>query len=91
MSKEDAFIELVNTAALQRGCEFFVSNGEGRDFETDNLIGEDLFGWLIPVEQVSAFQKEFETNTISDRWTDHMRFAIWHKTDDFITIDFKKS
>lgn len=90
MGKDDAFIDLVDNAALAKNCEFFVFSGEGREFETDSIAGEDLFGWLIPKNKVAEFQKEFKDDTVSDQWDDFQCFAIWNMHGNTVSVEFKQ-
>ena len=83
-----AFFDIVQHAAGKKGCEFFLDAGDGRDFETETLEGEDLMGWLIPKEKTSAFEKEWLLGDISDDWSDFYVWAVWENTDNPI-IHFK--
>ena len=39
--------------------KFFMDCSEGREIETDEISGEDISGWLIPMSQVLEFEKEW--------------------------------
>ena len=80
-SKFQRYFEIVQATADQKGCVFFLDAGDGRDFETDKLEGEDLMGWLIPKDRVEAFEKEWESDDISDDWSDFYKWAIWDNPD----------
>ena len=47
MDKFDIFLKKVQNTAKTMESKFFVQSSEGRDFETEEMEGEDLFGWLI--------------------------------------------
>lgn len=80
-NKFQKFFSIVQNAANEKGCVFFLDAGDGRDFETDALEGEDLMGWLIPKDKVSGFEKEWETSDVSDNWSDFFVWAIWENAD----------
>lgn len=88
-SKFCAFFERVQTEALNRGCVFFLDCGEGRDFKTELLDGEDLSGWLIPKQIAKEFEQEWVSDSISDRWSDFIVFEIWSFQGDELAIDFR--
>ena len=92
MKKFDLFFELVQNTAKSKGFQFFMNSGEGRDFETEEMEGEDLFGWLIPNELIPEFQKEWMSQKgISDKWDDFMTFALWDKVGNDIKIIFRNA
>ena len=76
-----AFFAIVQDAAEKKGCVFFLDAGDGRDFETETLEGEDLMGWLIPKDKLSAFEKEWQKGDVSDDWSDFYVWAIWENID----------
>ena len=80
-SKFETFFSIVQDAAAKKNSIFFLDAGDGRDFETDTLEGEDLMGWLIPKEKVSAFEKEWQGGDVSDDWSDFYVLAIWENTE----------
>lgn len=81
-NKFEKFFSIVQNAANDKECVFFLDAGDGRDFETDALEGEDLMGWLIPKDKVSDFEKEWKTGDVSDDWSDFFVWAIWENADD---------
>lgn len=87
-NKFEKFFSIVQAAADQKGCVFYLDAGDGRDFETGTLEGEDLMGWLIPKEKVTQFEKEWESEDISDEWSDFYKWAIWDNPDN-PTIKFE--
>ena len=46
-----AFFKLIQEEARKRHSVFFLECGEGNEFETAHIEGEDLRGWLIPEKQ----------------------------------------
>ena len=89
MSKDDAFWNLVQEAAHERNCSFFIDCGEGREFETDDMKGEDLFGWLIPQNKKYEFSQEFREGNVSDKWSEFLVFAFWEENNGSIAIRFE--
>jgi hypothetical protein len=80
-SKFLSFFAIVQDAAREKDCEFFLDAGDGREFETDTLEGEDLMGWLIPKNKIADFEKEWESGAVSDNWSDFYVWAIWENAD----------
>lgn len=74
------FFAIVQKEAEKNQSVFFLDSGDGREFETDTLEGEDLMGWLIPLEKVSAFEKEWEKNNVSDEWSEFFCWVIWENS-----------
>lgn len=87
--KFEKFFEIVQRSAKERGCIFFLDCGEGRDLETDDLSGEDLSGWLIPMEKTADFESEFLTGKVDDGWSDFVCFAVWDIREGNISVHFK--
>ena len=88
-SKFECFFELVQETAKKQGCVFFADCGEGREFATETMEGEDLSGWLIPIRFADRFEQHFLKDEIDEEWTDFVTFAIWHKTLAGIIIKFQ--
>ena len=91
--KFNRFWAAIQDQAAREGCVFFGFAGEGRDFETDAMEGEDFSGWLIPVKEADAFEQNWldndpdlcEMDTNDGRFT----FAVWVENGRSISIDFK--
>ncbi len=80
-NKFEKFFAIVQDAARKKNCVFFLDSGDGREFETDSLEGEDLMGWLIPSDKATEFTKEWETGDVSDEWSDFYVWATWENAD----------
>ena len=87
-SKFVKFFAIVQDAAKNRGCVFFLDSGDGRDFETDIIEGEDLMGWLVPKEKAPDFEKEWNEGDVSDEWSEFFVWAIWENSEN-PTINFE--
>lgn len=88
--KFEKFFNIVRSEADKQNSIFFCDCGEGREFFTNDMEGEDLFGWLIPKEKADEFEIEWKTNKVTKRWNDFVRFAIWQKEGDLIFVVFKE-
>ena len=82
------FFEIVQATAQKQGCVYYLDAGDGRDFENDEYEGEDLMGWLIPLEEVSKFEQEWNSSDISDEWSRFYTWATWSVPDN-PTITFE--
>ena len=76
-SKFEKFFAIVQDTAQKIGCVFFFDAGDGRDFETDTIEGEDLMGWLIPNDRLPEFEQEWKNGDVSDDWSDFFVWAVW--------------
>lgn len=77
-SKFEKFFGIVQETAQKAGCVFFLDAGDGNDFETEDLEGEDLMGWLIPEDKVSEFTLVWKEDSITDDWTEFFVWAVWN-------------
>lgn len=89
--KIEKFIELIQNEAAKKEKVFFLDAGDGRDFETNDMEGEDLTGWLIPSSKVDEFKIVWEKDEADDDWIDFFTFVSWQKKDGRITVTFKAS
>ncbi len=71
------YFSVIQKTANSKRCVFFADTGDGRDFETDIYEGEDMSGWLIPVEKSEEFSKLWQKDDVSDDWSDYFCFAVW--------------
>lgn len=89
--KFEKFIELVQKKASETDCVFFLDCGEGRDFETETMEGEDLSGWLIPNHLVEKFENQFDADQIdSSQWDSCVVFVLWNETKNVISVEFNE-
>lgn len=88
--KFERFFSLVQQEASRKKAVFFLECGEGHDFETDRLEGEDLRGWLIPLEKADGFEREWMKGRPGDEWADQIAWATWTGNEEspVISIDF---
>lgn len=83
------FFELVQAAAAKQGAVFFLESGEGKDFEIEEMEGEELSGWLIEESQAAEFETEFIAWAVSDKWDERTAFCLWKENEDSITVGFE--
>lgn len=89
-NKFDSFMKIVQKEAAKSNKCFFINSGEGHDFETETMEGEDLFGWLIPIARKKEFISEKSSpNFQADKWESFEIFAIWSEKDGSIFVEFK--
>ena len=75
--KFERFFALVQQEAAKQNAVFFLECGEGHDFYTDEMEGEDLRGWLIPNELADKFEEEWSSSAPGEEWMDYIKWAEW--------------
>lgn len=89
------FWQLIQDTANNRNCAFFGFAGEGRDFETCEMEGEDFSGWLVPLAQVSAFEAAWsmpstDFETLENAFPEaRFVFVIWTNCNGTISVTFQ--
>lgn len=86
--KFNKFWNIVQKEAKSQGKKFFCDCGEGREFFLEDIEGEDLRGWLIPMDKADEFQPEWENDNVSDKWIDNIFWTEWKDTDGIISVEF---
>jgi len=84
------FFDVVQDFAAKINCIFFLDTGEGHDYTNDDMIFQDLSGWLIPKSDVSEFEKDYLEFNDLDKWDKYYKFAVWNTENKNIFIDFKE-
>ena len=82
------YFALVQAEAEKSGNVFFTDGADSNDFETDEMEGVELMGWLIPKEHAEEFQKIYENSGDTDDWIDYYCWAEWEMKDGEIKIHF---
>jgi hypothetical protein len=84
------FWDLVQTAAKEKNAIFFLDTGEGHDFETPDMEGECLSGWLVPVSRSAEFEKDWMKGSefVPPEFSDICLIAKWEIIDNSISIRF---
>jgi hypothetical protein len=88
--KFNVYFELVQAKAKALNKVFFLDSGEGRDFSTENMEGEDLSGWLVPENQADEFEKQWIKFANLEDWCENVVFVLWRfENDSEIKVEFK--
>lgn len=85
-----AFFKLVQKEAGKFHSVFFLECGEGNDFETEQIEGEDLRGWLIPEKQADQFEREWLKNHPGEEWKENIAWVLWHGRPEKPVIEIKQ-
>lgn len=88
--KFDRFFSIIQTEAKKQNAVFFADAGDGNDFETDLMEGENMMGWLIPSDKVKDFEPLWKKSDVDDFWSDFFRWATWSQDGDSVKITFEE-
>lgn len=86
----NSYFSLIQAEAEKQAMVFFADAGDGRDFETETMEGEDMMGWLIPKEKADEFEPMWQASELDDSWSDYYLWAVWAKNGDGISIRFEE-
>lgn len=87
--KFNSYFSLIQAEAEKQAMVFFADAGDGRDFETETMEGEDMMGWLIPKEKADEFEPMWKASEVDDSWSDYYLWAVWKKNGDGISAQFE--
>ena len=62
--KFNRFFALIQAEAEKKDSVFFADAGDGNEFATSTMEGEDMMGWLVPKEKVEEFEGEAEVEKV---------------------------
>ena len=82
------YFSLVQAEAAKQGCVFFLDMKEGRPFSEEEMAGENLSGWLVPVKDAEAFERDYLEEEIDMKWDKAYHFAFWKKERGHLGIRF---
>lgn len=88
--KFNRFFALIQAEAEKQKATFFADAGDGNEFETATMEGEDMMGWLIPDDKVKEFEPLWMSSDVDDDWTDFFKWAVWSEVNGKITIQFEE-
>lgn len=89
--KFERFFEIVQKTAEKQNCVFFTDAGDGNDFETDEMEGETLMGWLIPQKFAHQFEPSWITGIeMPTKWDSFYCWAEWQLNNGEIEILFNQ-
>lgn len=84
------FFDIVQQAASDSGCVFFLDTAEGRMGAVGDVDCEELSGWLVPNEAVGRFVPVWESwGDVDGEFHDFFRFAEWDNDEGVVRITFK--
>ena len=84
------FFEIVQQAASDKGCVFFLDTAEGRMGEIGDVVCEELSGWLVPNDITVAFTPLWEQwLDVNKDFSDFFVFAKWSNHGGNIQIEFE--
>ena len=84
----EKFFSIVQKTANEINCIFFLEAGDGRDFENEDMEGEDLMGWLIPCEKADEFEHLWFQDKSDENWDNYFGFAVWEENGNSFSIKF---
>lgn len=87
-SKFKNFFKLVQDRANERNCVFFLDSGDGNEFETESMEGENLQGWLVPQSKADEFEIIWRNNEEDDEWVEFFRWVEWKNQNGIIDVKF---
>ena len=82
------YFSIVDQAAKDRDCIFFISEADGHEFYEEDMEGDDLWGWLIPRESADEFEKLWAEGKENDEWDDYFLCAEWRREADGYPVEF---
>ncbi len=88
--KFNRFFALIQAEAEKQNSVFFADAGDGNDFETETLEGENMMGWLIPADKVKEFEALWKASDVDDSWSEFFVWAVWSKDGGTVKIKFEE-
>ena len=81
-----SFFELVQKKAAGEKSVFFLDSGDGNELE-----GENLQGWLIPLSKVEEFEKIWKERKEDDKFIDFFCWVEWFDNRGNIDVRFTEN
>lgn len=81
------FFEQIQEKAKQLNSVFFLNCGEGHSSFEDDIICTDCSGWLVPLDVLDDFQKDYESFNDSDKWDEFSAWVTWKISQSSLDID----
>lgn len=85
-----AFFEIVQNLASKHKKVFFLDAGLGREVVKEEYEGENMQGWLIPMEKANEFEKQFSAFKNGEEWDDFFAILEWEEVNGEIKIFFEE-
>lgn len=87
--KFNVFFALIQDEAKKHNAVFFAHAGDGNDFESPTMEGENVMGWLVPNDKVKEFEPLWKADEVDDNWVDFFTWAVWRDENGEIKIAFE--
>ena len=87
--KFNTFFLIVQAEAQKQDKVFYADAGDGNEFETATMEGENIMGWLIPKEKAQKFEQLWKSSKVDDTWSEFYKWAIWTEEEGNIIIKFE--
>ena len=71
------YFSMVQGTMYKSNCVFFLEAGEGNEFETENLEGENLTGWVIPMTLADEFEARWLADECLTEYDDYYYLVEW--------------
>ncbi|MDO4670253.1 MAG: hypothetical protein Q4A67_02150 [Aerococcus sp.] len=88
--KFEKFFSLVQKKAAEENSVFFLDFGAGEDTEIDNMIIDDMCGWLVPKSKAKLFEQLFLGKRPLDDWEDYIYWVIVDRDHQPINVTFQQ-
>ena len=75
--KFENYFTLVQATMNKTNHVFFLDAGDGNEFETDALEGENLLGWAIPINMADEFEAKWLANEPMDEYCRFYNLVEW--------------
>lgn len=84
------FIALVQSEASKRGKVFFLESCQGNEFETSEMEGEDLVGWLVDKDRADELESQWSKNVhdVDESFDEDFVHVGWTKKGNDVEIIF---
>lgn len=83
------FFQKVQDEAGKRNAVFFLDFGEEKNIKFQDMELDDLFGWLVPLDQVNEFETAFTAFSDLQKWDDLSLWCISTVRNNELDIEFK--
>lgn len=88
--KDSNFWNIVQNAAKEKGCMFFMDVPSGKEIEMDAINAFDTFGWLIPLNLVDSFRADIDAGIHdSGKWDQFFANETFEIIGDRVEIHFE--
>jgi len=75
--KFENYFTLVQATMYKANCVFFLDAGDGNEFETDALEGENLLGWAIPITMADEFEAKWLAGESVEEYCCYYNLVEW--------------